>query len=229
MDVLLKGSTASLDKTSKSWSLNFCLSPKIFEGRDDHVEATSFEQTTLSSSFDPAAYATGTGEPIRLPSSTVFRSIGYKSEALDGFSDIGIPFDSRRGVIQNDSDGRVQQEIRTPDGAIALRHFPGLYCAGWVKRGPTGVIASTMTDAFTTGDAIVQDWTSRVPFLRQGDGDAAASGWEAVKSELDMTKARTIQWSQWQKIDRAERERGRAVGKEREKFISTLDMLSASD
>lgn len=33
----------------------------------------------------------------------------------------------------------------------------GLYCSGWVKRGPTGVIATTMTDSFLTGQMLLQD------------------------------------------------------------------------
>ena len=38
----------------------------------------------------------------------------------------------------------------------------GIYCSGWVKRGPVGVIVSTMTDAFETGKQIVDDLTSGV-------------------------------------------------------------------
>lgn len=32
-----------------------------------------------------------------------------------------------------------------------------LYCSGWVKRGPVGVIVSTMNDGFETGKSIIQD------------------------------------------------------------------------
>ena len=35
--------------------------------------------------------------------------------------------------------------------------FSGLYCSGWIKRGPVGVIVSTMTDSFQTGNVVVQD------------------------------------------------------------------------
>ena len=33
----------------------------------------------------------------------------------------------------------------------------GLYCSGWVKTGPVGVIVSTMNNAFETGKAITTD------------------------------------------------------------------------
>ena len=33
----------------------------------------------------------------------------------------------------------------------------GLYCSGWVRQGPVGVIATTMNDAFGTGAIVVED------------------------------------------------------------------------
>ena len=33
----------------------------------------------------------------------------------------------------------------------------GLYCSGWVRNGPVGVIATTMNDAFQTGQLVVED------------------------------------------------------------------------
>ena len=33
----------------------------------------------------------------------------------------------------------------------------GLYCSGWVKRGPIGVIVTTMNDAFLTAESIIDD------------------------------------------------------------------------
>ena len=36
----------------------------------------------------------------------------------------------------------------------------GLYCSGWVRNGPVGVIATTMNDAFQTGELVVQDLDS---------------------------------------------------------------------
>ena len=38
---------------------------------------------------------------------------------------------------------------------ILLTHR--LYCSGWVKRGPVGVILTTMNDAFETADNIAAD------------------------------------------------------------------------
>jgi adrenodoxin-NADP+ reductase len=232
MEILLKGSPSSTEQASKSWFLDFCLSPKSFSSSPSdpsRVGSTQFEKTQLSSAFDTAAYATGTGEMIDIPSSVVFRSIGYKSVPLDGFSDLGVPFDEKRGIIQNDGEGRVQHEARSQDGSMGVSHFPGLYCAGWVKRGPTGVIASTMTDAFATADAIARDWGAKAPFLNENAAVKSAYGWDAVKTQIDSRQARIVKWEQWQKIDAAEKERGQRVGKEREKFTRTADMLAVLD
>lgn len=47
--------------------------------------------------------------------------------------------------------------------------FLGLYCSGWVKRGPVGVLATTMNDAFETGKIIVEDLLSGSMPQQQGE------------------------------------------------------------
>lgn len=226
MDIMVKGSTARVDETHKSWSLDFCLSPTKFLGRPDgYIDSTVFERTTLASPFDPSSSVTGTGENVTIPSSVVFRSIGYKSVALPGFDEAGISFNDRKGVIENDGMGRVfRLQTDENDSQSRRSYLPGVYCAGWVKRGPTGVIASTMDDAFSTAEAIASDWNSNAPFL---DGESS-SGWEALRAGVERGKCRVIQWDDWKKIDKAERERGLLAGKEREKFTSITEMLSAA-
>ncbi|KAK3901931.1 hypothetical protein C8A05DRAFT_34360, partial [Staphylotrichum tortipilum] len=161
MDILLKGSptpVAEAPAPQKSWSLDFLLTPSAFQPSPtspSHLASTTFQQTTLSSPFDPHAYAlpAPTTPPLTIPTPLAFRSIGYRSTPLPEFAALGIPFSDRWGVISNDGrGGRVCHEERGADAAMEVGRFPGLYCAGWVKRGPTGVIASTMEDAFGTAD-----------------------------------------------------------------------------
>lgn len=40
---------------------------------------------------------------------------------------------------------------------MLLHVCTGLYCSGWVKRGPTGVIATTMNDSFETARMLLKD------------------------------------------------------------------------
>ena len=72
-----------------------------------------------------------------------------------------------------------------------------------------------MEDAFATAEAIVQDWGSK---------SSDKHGLQGIGTKMPDA----IDWSQWLKIDAAERERGRALGKEREKFQSTREMLQVS-
>ncbi|KAK0629669.1 hypothetical protein B0T17DRAFT_194074 [Bombardia bombarda] len=225
MEIISRESSSSCSSpnptpASKSWSLDFLLTPQTFlpsPSNPTQLASTVFQHTTLSPSpFDPNAYALPTTSVTTIPSSAAFRSIGYKSAALREFTDVGIPFDERRGVISNDGQGRVWREQRTADGTMAYGHFPGLYCAGWVKRGPTGVIASTMADAFATGDAIVGDWVQEDGgrFLNKSSGgkgrevEVEVDGWEGVRRDAGVDKARVVGWADWQRIDGAERERG---------------------
>jgi adrenodoxin-NADP+ reductase len=223
MTLLEKGSSTEMSAAEKSWSLDFCLNPTEFikdPSRPSHVGGIALERTTLSSVSDPQAKATGTGEVVRVDSPLVFRSIGYKSVPLAGMEDAGIPFDRSRGVILNDGLGRVLQnlESKTP--------LPGLYCAGWVKRGPTGVIASTMEDAFSTADTIANDLHNGTALLNQESGQTP-SGWKGVEAETpsDML-SHIVSWQSWQHINQVEKTRGARAGKERVKITSAEDMLA---
>ena len=233
MEVLKKGSSLSVPLADKSWSLDFCLSPTAFKSSgtsNNQLRSMSFEKTRLDPNvFDPEAKALGTNEVIDIPSSLAFRSIGYKSEPLPGLPDMKwkVPFNDRLGIIPNDGYGRVIDE-----SGVRMPKLLGLYCAGWVKRGPTGVIASTMQDAFSTADAIAEDWsTNFVPFLNSEPGLRRGSGlgWDGVKGEAESIGCRRVSWKDWQRIDTVEKSIGQSKGKEREKFTNIADMLAVLD
>ncbi|ROT39433.1 nucleotide-binding domain-containing protein [Sodiomyces alkalinus F11] len=226
MEVIVKGTPVSPSTALKSWSLDFCLSPSRFlprENSPDNVGTTVLERTELSSKFDPDAQTRRTDSEVAIPSSLVFRSIGYKSEPLPGFDELGVLFDGQRGVVMSDGCGRVLRSSPGQPQSIP-ELFPGLYCAGWVKRGPTGVIASTMQDAFDTADSLIQDWLSGRAFLPRSES-SPLSGWDGLSKELPGGKSNVVDWAAWKKIDQAEKERGRLKGKQREKFTRTSEML----
>ncbi|PVH82715.1 mitochondrial putative NADPH:adrenodoxin oxidoreductase [Cadophora sp. DSE1049] len=150
-----------------------------------------------------------------------------ESEALSEFSELGIPFNDRSGIIPNDHLGRIVNDAADWTDEKRARHLPGMYCAGWVKRGPTGVIASTMDDAFSTADSIAMDWYGKVPFLNAEGGDSL--GWDGVKDEAEKQGCRRVSWEDWKKIDRVERSEGQKSGKAREKFTKVEDMLAVLD
>ncbi|KAG5999952.1 hypothetical protein E4U21_006094 [Claviceps maximensis] len=227
MELILEGSAKSLNDTPRSWYLDYCLSPSHFiehKSLPATVASTKFNVMQLSRPLDPTSKSFATGQTIQLPSDIVFRSVGYRSAPLPEFPGIGIQYDEARGVVMNDGLGRVTRTHVDANTSFS-KHLPGVYCAGWVKRGPTGVIASTMQDAFMTGEAIVQDWKSGIKFLRS-ERDGKAQGWEGLKNESEVCAELAVSWNQWLQIDRAEKQRGKERGKQREKFSSIKDMLA---
>jgi adrenodoxin-NADP+ reductase len=233
-DVLLKGSKASLEDAKKSWALSFLKTPKsIHASQSNHVSSVTLTHQEFAPGADPfskSASIVPTKEESTVPAALVFRSVGYKSSALPGLSDLGVTFDTKLGIIPNDPYGRVVAASGGP-GPLAASHIAGLYCAGWVKRGPTGVIASTMDDAFASADIIVNDWENDVPFLNSGNGEGKSTGqgWDAIKEKVLAKGVRPLSWSDWKAIDEAERARGAKMGKGREKFGSVEEMLKVLD
>lgn len=220
MELLQKGTSTAASQL-KSWSLDFLLAPTSFKSSNansDSLTAIDFIKTQLEgpNPFDASARVSKTQESVTHPASIAFRSIGYKSEALPGMEHLGIHFDKVNGIITNDQYGRV---LLPPSESEDSRTVPGLYCSGWVKSGPNGVIANTMEDAFATAESIALDWERKVPFLSGGQG------WADLRVEATRQGLRSVSWDNWLRIDRAEKERGKLLAKEREKFRSIKEML----
>lgn len=206
---------------SKTWTLDYLLSPAQFNeaySSDGLLESTRFEINTLEQAeVTSPAVAQGTGEFVTLKNELAFRSIGYKSVSLPGLSeDLGVYFDERRGFIPN-SFGRAFQVSSASSGEPVV--VPGVYAAGWVKTGPTGVIATTMRESFEVAESIIQDYNAGV-LDRQHK-----PGFEGVR---DKIKSDVVSWSGWLKIDAAEKQNGHKLGKPREKFETTEKMLEAA-
>ncbi|KAL8865766.1 MAG: hypothetical protein Q9174_006708, partial [Haloplaca sp. 1 TL-2023] len=174
--LLKEGSSLQRVHSNKQWRFDFLMAPEQFRpaigASLPQLSEVEFRRTKYASEndvFRSDAKVESTESRISIETGLAFRSIGYQSEELPGMKELGIDFDAKKGIIINDHDGRLigEQQDQVHSGPL-----PGLYCAGWVKRGPTGVIANTMEDSFATAEAIVEDWKNQVPFLG-GGGD----GW----------------------------------------------------
>ncbi|KAF7470789.1 Hypothetical predicted protein [Marmota monax] len=148
-----------------------------------------------------ATQAVPTGDTEDLPCGLVLSSVGYKSRPIDP----SVPFDSKLGIIPN-VEGRVVG-------------VPGLYCSGWVKRGPTGVITTTMTDSFLTSQMLLQDL--KAGLLPSGP----RPGFAAIQALLSSRGVRPVSFSDWEKLDAEEVSRGQGAGKPREKLVDPHEML----
>lgn len=163
----------------------------------DRVTGVRLERSGL----DGTGNAVGTGEHVVIDAQLLLRAVGYLGLPLPG-----LPFDERTGVVPN-AGGRVLR-----DGLPV----PGEYVAGWIKRGPTGVIGTNKGDARETVAAIVADLPSLPP--------APLSDPEAVPALLTGRGVEVVAWDGWQAIDAAEMDLGRTQGRDRVK-IAELDQL----
>ena len=151
--------------------------------------------------------AQGTGETITLETGLVFRSIGYRGVPI-----AGVPFDEERGIFPS-MDGRITNNNEV---------MPGMYAAGWIKRGPSGIIGTNRADSVATVASLLQDMDK----LESGHHKSGAEG--ACKL-LKQQGVRYVSYADWKKIDQSEIERGRPRGKPREKYTYIKDMLNLLD
>ena len=143
-----------------------------------------------------------------LPVGLVFRSVGYRGDALPG-----VPFNERWGVIQNQNGRVIDPKTQQP--------VVGEYCSGWIKRGPTGVIGTNKPDSVKTVACMLED-LARDSILHPSE--ALASKMEELVRER---QPRYFSFADWLRLDEIEVKKGRAQGRPRDKFTRVEDMLAA--
>ena len=149
--------------------------------------------------------AKATDEVMHLNVDMVFRSIGYMGEAIPG-----LPFDDRRGTLPND-----QGQLLDGVGGKLLNQE---YTAGWIKRGPSGVIGTNKQDATETVSRLKKNWRTRPtpqPKLVQHD----------LLDLLKEKKSQFVSFEDWKKLDKFEVELGQKNGKSRHKICEVQEML----
>ena len=172
--------------------LEFLASPTAILG-NGKVEAIELTQNEL---VDGRAVPTDERETV--PCGIVFRSVGYRGVELPG-----LPFDPSTGTIPNEG-GRV---------------VPGLYVAGWIKRGPSGVIGTNKKDATETVELLLED--ARAGSLPAASGDDL--GELLVERGVDH-----VLYAGWEAIDEAERAAGEPHGRPRVKLCTWGELLDAA-
>jgi ferredoxin/flavodoxin---NADP+ reductase len=186
--------------------LRFRVSPVEILGAG-RVEAVELVRNELVADPRGRVRAVPTDEREVIPCGILFRSVGYHGVPLPG-----VPFDSERGTMPNRS-GRVLGD----DGAP----LPGVYCAGWIKRGPTGVIGTNKKDATETVELLLED-------ARNGGlprRDPAAPSLEGL---LGGRGVEIVMYPGWEAIDSVEQARGAKLGRPRVKLCSWDELLSAA-
>lgn len=143
-----------------------------------------------------------------LQAGLVFRSVGYRGLPLPG-----VPFNKDWHLILNEK-GRVCDEgARTP--------VTGEYTAGWIKRGPSGVIGTNKADAVETATCMLED-------LAAGNTlspDQPSAG--AIVRLLEERQPNYFTYGDWQRLDALEIKNGEALGRPRLKFTDIEAMVAA--
>jgi len=190
---------------SRRVHFTFCKSPIEITG-ESRVEKLKLEINRLSGEpFNQSAE--GGGEFVELDCGILFRSIGYR-----GVPVAGVPFDEKRGVIPS-LDGRVIEGDSPVDQ---------LYVSGWIKRGATGIIGTNKPDSVATIASLLED-------LEKFEAMGQRSGAEEALRLLNERGIRYVSFTDWEKIDRAEVERGQPRNKPREKYTRIEEMLALLD
>jgi ferredoxin/flavodoxin---NADP+ reductase len=204
VEILQEFSRKPLTGKPRRVHLRFLVSPVKLIG-EDSVAQMRLEKNRLDENLN----AVGTGEFETLPVEMVLRSVGYKGVALPD-----VPFDSKRGVIPNEA-GRV---LDAPGGTPVQ----GEYVAGWIKRGPSGVVGTNKADAHDTVKMLVADQANLIAI----SADDARP--EAINKLLDDKNISYISFKHWQALDAHELQLGMAQGRPRVKVTSIAQMLELS-
>ncbi|GAX20008.1 ferredoxin/flavodoxin---NADP+ reductase [Fistulifera solaris] len=208
---LLQKAAASASETSeceKRVDLRFFLKPLRFETKEDdpsRLSAVICEKTALRG--EPGRQkAIGTGEYESLYADLVLVSIGYKGTALRGVEPF---FDEEIGIVRN-RNGKVDHS----------NDFEcGLYVAGWLKRGPSGIIGTNIPDAKDTVASIMQDLQVTKPRVQRA-GD--------IDSILAERKIQVVVWEDYKRLDDYEQTHKRSDNQPREKVVSIKLQLEAA-
>jgi len=195
METFRGWSTRSAQPAAKRICFHFFQSPVAIAGTS-RLERIELERNTLTGlPFGQSAQSTGlTSE---LACNLMFRSIGYRGVPIPG-----VPFDAARGIFPNMA-GRIGTS-------------PGLYAAGWIKRGPSGIIGTNRADAVATVQGLLADLTEL---------DARPRAGADALSEILGPHRPMVSYADWRRIDQEELRLGAAAGKPREKLTRVSDML----
>jgi ferredoxin/flavodoxin---NADP+ reductase len=199
IEILQEFSQKKLEGKPRRVHLRFLVSPVEIIGQQN-VEGLRLEHNHLEN-----LNAVGTGNFETLPMQMVLRSVGYKGVALPDVS-----FDSRRGIIPN-----TQGRVTDTNGQV----IAGEYVAGWIKRGPSGVIGTNKADAMETVQSLKAD-IETLPSL-----DAVNTSPEAIDKLLVSRGVKPVSFSDWLKLDAYETQQGTAQGRPRVKVTSVEKML----
>lgn len=191
---------------NKRLELRFLRSPVAIRGAGS-VASVITDSTRLVAD-DAGVRSEVTGEQEDITAGLVIRAIGYRARPLPS-----LPFDKDGNTIPH-HDGRVSDPVTG-------RSLPAVYVAGWLKRGPRGVIGSNKACSRETVHSLLQDWHAGA--LVQPHYDP-----QTLTMQLKKGGARLVDVHGWRRIDLAERQQGAQQGRSRRKLCTREALLAAA-
>ncbi|MEU6576972.1 FAD-dependent oxidoreductase [Streptomyces sp. NPDC046805] len=179
--------------------LRFLATPTRVLG-GERVSGLEVARTELRTDADGTVRAVPTGATDVIETSLVLRSVGYRARPVPG-----LPFDGATGTVPHER-GRVE---------------PGVYVAGWIKRGPSGFIGTNKSCAEETVEALLDDFEA-------GLLTAPAAGTGGADATVATAYADAVGLDGWQAIDRAERAAGALRGRPRVKITDREALLATA-
>ena len=190
-------------------ALRFLVSPvELLADARGRVVGIRLVRNELYATAEDALLPRATHRFEELSVGLVFRSVGYRGVPLPG-----VPFDDKRSVILNEKGRVLDPDTRQP--------LCGQYTAGWIKRGPSGLIGTNKPDAAETVGCMMADL---------GEGKLLAPAQPGAAAAEALVRQRCpdfVSYADWLRLNELEVARGRAQGRPRSKFTRVEEMLAA--
>ncbi len=184
--------------------MRFLVSPVEIEG-DGRVQSIVVERNELVP-VDGGLRARGTGERERIETGMVLRSVGYVGLPLPG-----LPFDTATNTVLNEHGRVIDPQSHEP--------MPGVYAAGWIKRGPYGVIGTNKKCAQESTALLLADQAAgKLPRPERSPDE--------LLDELRAAGVQIVDYAGWEAIDAHERALGDASSRPRVKLVRRDELLS---
>lgn len=207
VEIATEYSTRTPEGKKRRVVLRFLGSPLRILG-EDKVEGIEIVKNELVADDDGWLSARPTDETEVIPCDLVLRSIGYRGSPLPD-----VPFDEHRATISNVVGRVVDPESEEP--------VPGVYTAGWIKRGPSGIIGTNKKCAQETVNVLLEDLEAgRLPAPSVSEDDL-----EALVAER---KPDYVDFDGWSRIDAHEQGLGEPQGRPRVKLVDVAEMVDVA-
>lgn len=205
------GANGGSNGKSRQITLRFLVSPnEILRDETGKVGGICLVKNKLTKTEAGTLRPQTTDQTEKMPVGLVFHSIGYRGLPLPD-----VPFNENWGVILNKAGRILDPETETP--------LPGLYTAGWIKRGPSGVIGTNKLDASETVKCMLEDFEKGI-LLDPSKPDRSAAE-ELVRER----QPEYLIFNEWLQLDELEVERGKEKDRPRLKFTLIDEMLASVD